>query len=298
MGMSSNYNTRPRAAEVMVDGEAVHLIRRREDIAAPVRARIDPALTPNPPALVCARPALTACGKKAEEKKSGATARADHRHAGHQRRLRSRAGHPRHPRSAGRPEDRRRSRRHGWRRFWPCRQGGQARRTAGHHRRRRCPLQNQADQAEARRLEVLARQQDKLVERQQSLVDKGFLSKNAADDAEAQRAAIADQFTPPRRAPTTASVRSARPPSLAPFDGIIEIQMVSPGDYVKVGDPLFQLVSQPAARPPALPRKRRAAPDARPGGAADFAASAGQGVRQPNRDIRPGIVRRPAARST
>jgi diaminopimelate decarboxylase len=33
MVMSSNYNTRPRAAEVMVDGDAVHLVRRRETIA-------------------------------------------------------------------------------------------------------------------------------------------------------------------------------------------------------------------------------------------------------------------------
>ena len=33
MSMSSNYNTRPRAAEVMVDGEAVHLIRERETVA-------------------------------------------------------------------------------------------------------------------------------------------------------------------------------------------------------------------------------------------------------------------------
>ena len=32
MAMSSNYNTRPRAAEVMVDGEAMHLIRRRETV--------------------------------------------------------------------------------------------------------------------------------------------------------------------------------------------------------------------------------------------------------------------------
>ena len=30
--MSSNYNTRPRAAEVMVDGDQAHLIRRRETI--------------------------------------------------------------------------------------------------------------------------------------------------------------------------------------------------------------------------------------------------------------------------
>lgn len=33
MSMASNYNTRPRAAEVMVDGDTCHLIRKREDIA-------------------------------------------------------------------------------------------------------------------------------------------------------------------------------------------------------------------------------------------------------------------------
>jgi diaminopimelate decarboxylase len=32
MSMSSNYNTRPRAAEVMVDGNTVHLIRERETL--------------------------------------------------------------------------------------------------------------------------------------------------------------------------------------------------------------------------------------------------------------------------
>ena len=32
MAMSSNYNSRPRAAEVMVDGETPHLIRRREEV--------------------------------------------------------------------------------------------------------------------------------------------------------------------------------------------------------------------------------------------------------------------------
>lgn len=32
MAMSSNYNSRPRAAEVMVDGDRVHLVRKREDV--------------------------------------------------------------------------------------------------------------------------------------------------------------------------------------------------------------------------------------------------------------------------
>ena len=30
--MSSNYNTRPRAAEVLVDGERAHLVRERETV--------------------------------------------------------------------------------------------------------------------------------------------------------------------------------------------------------------------------------------------------------------------------
>jgi diaminopimelate decarboxylase len=33
MSMSSNYNTRARAAEVLVDGDQVHVIREREQIA-------------------------------------------------------------------------------------------------------------------------------------------------------------------------------------------------------------------------------------------------------------------------
>jgi len=32
MTMSSNYNSRPRAAEVLIDGAAAHLIRRRESV--------------------------------------------------------------------------------------------------------------------------------------------------------------------------------------------------------------------------------------------------------------------------
>jgi diaminopimelate decarboxylase len=32
MAMSSNYNSRPRAAEVMVDGTAAHLVREREPL--------------------------------------------------------------------------------------------------------------------------------------------------------------------------------------------------------------------------------------------------------------------------
>lgn len=30
--MVSNYNTRPRAAEILLDGDAVHVVRERESI--------------------------------------------------------------------------------------------------------------------------------------------------------------------------------------------------------------------------------------------------------------------------
>jgi diaminopimelate decarboxylase len=44
MAMSSNYNSRPRAAEVLVDGKSVELIRRRESLADLVSHELSPGL--------------------------------------------------------------------------------------------------------------------------------------------------------------------------------------------------------------------------------------------------------------
>jgi diaminopimelate decarboxylase len=38
MALSSNYNSRPRAAEVLVDGKSAKVIRRRETVADLMRA--------------------------------------------------------------------------------------------------------------------------------------------------------------------------------------------------------------------------------------------------------------------
>lgn len=43
MSMSSNYNSRPRAAEILVDGERAHLVRRREAVAELFAAEHVPA---------------------------------------------------------------------------------------------------------------------------------------------------------------------------------------------------------------------------------------------------------------
>jgi diaminopimelate decarboxylase len=38
MALASNYNTRPRPAEVLVDGKGVRAVRRRETVADLLRA--------------------------------------------------------------------------------------------------------------------------------------------------------------------------------------------------------------------------------------------------------------------
>lgn len=104
-------------------------------------------------------------------------------------------------------------------------------------------LQNRADEAERKRTEALLAQQERVVERQQQLVQKGFISKNAADDARAQRDALREQLAAARARGDMSRRSQGKARVVAPFDGIVETAIASAGDYVKVGDPLFQFVS-------------------------------------------------------
>ncbi|MGH7828669.1 MAG: diaminopimelate decarboxylase, partial [Candidatus Binatia bacterium] len=40
--MASNYNSRPKAAEVLVDGESFHVVRARENLADLIRGETIP----------------------------------------------------------------------------------------------------------------------------------------------------------------------------------------------------------------------------------------------------------------
>jgi RND family efflux transporter MFP subunit len=104
-------------------------------------------------------------------------------------------------------------------------------------------LQNRADEAERKRAEALLAQQERVVERQQKLAQKGFISQNAADDAKAQRDALREQLAASHARGDMSRRSQGKAHVTAPFDGVIETQIASVGDYVKVGDPLFQLVS-------------------------------------------------------
>lgn len=109
-------------------------------------------------------------------------------------------------------------------------------------------IQSRSDTAEIARLEALVAQADRFAERQQSLVAKGFISQNGADDSIAQRNALRAQLATAEARSGATRNNLGRTTVVAPVDGIVETQIVSPGDYVKVGDPLFRLVSNRVLR--------------------------------------------------
>jgi len=124
--------------------------------------------------------------------------------------------------------------------------------------------QHRADNAEISRLQALVAQPDRLTARQQELLARNFISRNALDDALAQQTALASQLDAAhaRAALTANALRKAR--VIAPLAGVIEEQIASRGDYVKVGDPLFRLVSNQQLRAH-LPFPEAAAPRLRAG---------------------------------
>ena len=77
----------------------------------------------------------------------------------------------------------------------------------------------------------------------------------------------------------------------APIDGIVEVQIVSPGDYVKVGDPLFNLVAPKKLRAH-LPFAESVGPRLKPGQEVRLVSPLVPGKVFASRikDIRPGIV--------
>lgn len=152
-------------------------------------------------------------------------------------------------------------------------------------------LQNRADEADARRVEALATQQDKLLERQQALVARGFLSKNAGDDIAAQRTALNEQLAAARARAASSRRSMDKTRVIAPIDGAIEVQIVAPGDYVKVGDPLFQLVAPKKLRAH-LPFPESAATRIKPGQTVRLISPLAPGKVFESRihDIRPGVT--------
>jgi RND family efflux transporter MFP subunit len=115
------------------------------------------------------------------------------------------------------------------------------------------------DRGEIARLQALLAQQERLLVRQSELVQKNFISKNALDDATAQRDALKNQLASAEARAGLSRGNVGKTRIVAPFSGVVEEQMIAAGDYVKLGDPLFRLVSNAHLRAH-LPFPESAAP--------------------------------------
>ncbi len=103
-------------------------------------------------------------------------------------------------------------------------------------------LQRREAQAEIQRIEVLLANQARVVERNRRLVERNFIAQQVLDGAEAERDAFAGELEAARARLAGIERNHARARVHAPLDGRVEKQIVSAGDYAKVGDPLFQIV--------------------------------------------------------
>jgi RND family efflux transporter MFP subunit len=147
-----------------------------------------------------------------------------------------------------------------------------------------------ADNAEIARLQALLAQQERVLARQTELVQKNFISKNALDEATAQRDALKNQLATAQARAGLSRNNVDKTRVAAPFAGIIEEQFAAVGDYVKLGDPLFRLVSNASLRAH-LPFPESAAPRIKVGMPVRIASplSPDQGIEAVVEDIRPTV---------
>lgn len=109
-------------------------------------------------------------------------------------------------------------------------------------------LQQDADAAETARLKSLLEQQERLVVRQSDLVARNFVSRNALDDATAQRDALKNQLAAAVARAGLSARTVGKTQVLAPADGQIDELLVAVGDFIKLGDPLLRLIGHGSLR--------------------------------------------------
>ena len=109
-------------------------------------------------------------------------------------------------------------------------------------------LQIKEAQAEVARIEALLNNQNKIVERNQVLVAKKFISQNALDNDSSQQAALNEQWAGARARLDSIKHNSNKTRVYAPAAGIIEQKITVEGEFLKVGDPIVLIVSSQLLR--------------------------------------------------
>ena len=109
-------------------------------------------------------------------------------------------------------------------------------------------LQRSEAQSEVARIQALLENQQRMVERNRALVERKLLSQNALEDTTTQLTALKQQLAGARSRLASIEHTGSKAQVLSPLDGTVETQIVSPGDFVNVGDPLMRIISNQRLR--------------------------------------------------
>ena len=109
-------------------------------------------------------------------------------------------------------------------------------------------LQALEAQTEVARIEALLANQNKIVERNQVLVSKKFISQNALDNDSSQQAALKEQWAGAKARLDSVKHNSSKTKVYAPAAGKIEKKLIDDGEFLRVGDPIVLIVSSQLLR--------------------------------------------------
>ena len=103
-------------------------------------------------------------------------------------------------------------------------------------------------EAEVKKLKARLSNQKITYERNLKLVDENFISPNALETIEVQIEETQEELNSAEARLEIAKLNNSRTKIFAPTSGKIEKQIISIGDYVKIGDPLYQIINNKKLR--------------------------------------------------
>jgi len=101
----------------------------------------------------------------------------------------------------------------------------------------------EATRAELGQLEALADNQRRTVARYAKLSANKLISADRYDEAIAQLQALEEQIRAARARLQQSERALTKTRILSPYAGVVDAELISPGDFVKVGDPLFRVAT-------------------------------------------------------
>lgn len=104
-------------------------------------------------------------------------------------------------------------------------------------------IASEAARAELGQLQALAENQRRTVARYTKLLSNKLISADRYDEAAAQLRVLDEQIRAARARLQQSERALTKTRVLSPYQGVVDAELISPGDFVKVGDPLFRIAT-------------------------------------------------------